>query len=189
MKPKISAAGLIDLGNKVANLLSFISIIFYCIIRSLIITFQEFYSCFRRLVELISYLFFDFCKITTNEKPCPVRENRENNANDHLTREDVEIVMEKLGLIEEPLSDSFEVQNIFDRITPCLDEVRQAFRVFDENNDGFIEAEELRKVVSLFGLTAYSEEECHRMIMAFDDNGDKRIDFDEFVKMMEECSW
>ncbi|KAI3463965.1 hypothetical protein Pfo_020628 [Paulownia fortunei] len=193
MDSKMSAAGLISIANKAANLVSFISFILWCIFYSCIITFQDFYSCFRRIFQLLSYLLLESwkscCRLSskinvehdvTTSKPC-------------VSREDVEIVMEKLGLYEglrpqEPVQDSIEIGNMFDGTEPSLDEVREAFGLFDVNKDGFIDAEELKKVMSSIGLTGFSEQECQRMIMVFDDNGDGRIDFGEFVKLMEECS-
>ncbi|KAL0431721.1 UNVERIFIED_CONTAM: putative calcium-binding protein CML46 [Sesamum radiatum] len=69
---------------------------------------------------------------------------------------------------------------------PNLEEVKEAFDVFDSNRDGFIDAEELQKVLCALGLKEGSEmENCRRMIGLFDENGDGRIDFDEFVKFME----
>lgn len=105
--------------------------------------------------------------------------------------------MEKLGLLrgqraEEQITMLSEcslesVVNVFDGVEPSLGELREAFEVFDENSDGFIDGGELRRVMSCIGLTGFSEEECRRMIMVFDDNCDGKIDFGEFVKLMEDC--
>ncbi|KAF3438163.1 hypothetical protein FNV43_RR20919 [Rhamnella rubrinervis] len=60
-----------------------------------------------------------------------------------------------------------EVEEISDGFSE--EEVREAFDVFDENNDGFIDGEEITKVVQGLGfMEAASEEECKRMIKAFD---------------------
>lgn len=72
---------------------------------------------------------------------------------------------------------------------PCLrslDEIEETFRVFDVNKDGFIDATELCRVVSIFKETS-DLEECHSMIGAFDTNGDGLIDFHEFLKFMQNC--
>lgn len=98
--------------------------------------------------------------------------------------------MEKLGLKndEEPiLMTSLEIVNMFDEREASLDEVREAFGVFDENNDGYVDAMELKRVMSSLGMEeGMSEQECQRMIMAFDDDADGRIDFGEFVKLIQE---
>ncbi|KAF3437661.1 hypothetical protein FNV43_RR20417 [Rhamnella rubrinervis] len=78
-----------------------------------------------------------------------------------------------------------EVEEISDGFSE--EEVREAFDVFDENNDGFIDGDEIKKVVHELGfMEAASEEECKRMIKAFDKNGDGLIEFKEFVKLLEE---
>ncbi|KAH7529060.1 hypothetical protein FEM48_Zijuj05G0144100 [Ziziphus jujuba var. spinosa] len=64
------------------------------------------------------------------------------------------------------------------------EEVKEAFDVFDENNDGFIDAGEIKKALCTLGFMEASEMECQRMIKAFDKNGDGLIDFKEFVQLM-----
>ncbi|GFZ12111.1 calcium-binding EF-hand family protein [Actinidia rufa] len=70
-----------------------------------------------------------------------------------------------------------------------LEDAKEAFKVFDENCDGFIDASELKKVVCSLGFGEISKLECEKMILAFDDNGDGRIDFGEFAKLLENSSW
>ncbi|KAH6756072.1 Calcium-binding EF-hand family protein [Perilla frutescens var. hirtella] len=66
--------------------------------------------------------------------------------------------------------------------------MREAFDVFDDNRDGSIDENELKRVVCALG---FKEElkvvSCRRMIEAFDEDedGHGRIDFQEFVKFME----
>lgn len=65
-------------------------------------------------------------------------------------------------------------------------EVKEAFDLFDENGDGFIDAEDLKKVLDAMGFTVASEvDECRRMISGYDKNGDGRLDFEEFAKLVE----
>ncbi|XP_022774503.1 probable calcium-binding protein CML45 [Durio zibethinus] len=107
-------------------------------------------------------------------------------------RKDVEKVMGKLGLFcsqeSEELNKSFgsdELSRLFEE-EPSLEEVKQAFDVFDVNKDGFIDAEELQRVLLILGLKeGLKLENCNTMIKTFDENGDGRIDFQEFVKFME----
>lgn len=109
-----------------------------------------------------------------------------------LSREDVTTVMETLGIFcspeSEELQDWFSSNNLpglFEE-EPSLKEVKEAFDVFDKNGDGFIDAEELQRVLSLLGLKQGSDiENCKRMIRSFDENRDGRIDFNEYVKLME----
>ncbi|KAI3467330.1 hypothetical protein Pfo_023993 [Paulownia fortunei] len=80
--------------------------------------------------------------------------------------------------------------SLFEEEEPSLDEIKETFGVFDVNNDGFIDASELHRVVRNLGLKERCElEECERMIKAFDGNGDGLVDFQEFVKFMEKCLW
>ncbi|EEF30528.1 calcium ion binding protein, putative [Ricinus communis] len=117
------------------------------------------------------------------------------NKKDHrnIDREEVEMVMGNLGLFcsteSEKLEDSKgfdELSHLFDEKEPSLEEVKGAFDVFDENKDGFIDAEELQRVLHVLGLKEGLElQNCRNMIRALDDNKDGRIDFNEFVKFME----
>ena len=44
---------------------------------------------------------------------------------------------------------SKELSKLFEEQEPSLEEVKQAFDVFDENKDGFIDAKELQRVLCL----------------------------------------
>ncbi|KAL4639480.1 hypothetical protein ACB092_03G221600 [Castanea dentata] len=115
-----------------------------------------------------------------------------------LSESDVKKVMDELGVAYNPDSDiidqerigAHELSQLFDEEQPSLEEVKEAFEVFDENKDGFIGATELQRVLRSLGLKEGSEvEECTKMIRAVDENGDGLIDFNEFVKFMENCSF
>ena len=59
----------------------------------------------------------------------------------------------------------------------------EAFKAFDKNNDGFIDREELKRVMDALdqGVT---DQEVEEMINMCDINGDGKVDFHEFVNMM-----
>ncbi|PHT46255.1 hypothetical protein CQW23_15413 [Capsicum baccatum] len=78
-----------------------------------------------------------------------------------------------------------EVFDSFDETKPSLEEVKEAFDVFDENGDGYIDANELNKVIFKMGFLEFSVLDCQRMIIPFDENKDGKIEFVEFVKLME----
>ncbi|MEB3182008.1 MAG: EF-hand domain-containing protein [Nostocaceae cyanobacterium] len=59
--------------------------------------------------------------------------------------------------------------------------LKLAFSVFDENNSGQITADEMRGVMSKFGLT---ESELDEIVKEVDHDGDGSIDFQEFCKLM-----
>ncbi|XP_044002135.1 calmodulin-A-like isoform X2 [Aphidius gifuensis] len=63
------------------------------------------------------------------------------------------------------------------------DELREAFRVFDKNNDGLISSTELRHVMTNLG-EKLSEEEVDDMIKEADLDGDGMVNYDEFVSIL-----
>lgn len=63
------------------------------------------------------------------------------------------------------------------------DELRQVFRYFDENNDGKISALELSAYFRSIG-EYMSEEEAQAVINDLDGDGDKLIDFQDFLELM-----
>lgn len=78
-----------------------------------------------------------------------------------------------------------ELPQLFEE-EPSLKEVKEAFDVFDENQDGFIDASELQRVLCKLGLEEGSQvKDCARMIKAFDEDDDGKIDFNEFVKLVD----
>ncbi|KAF7132734.1 hypothetical protein RHSIM_Rhsim09G0029100 [Rhododendron simsii] len=65
------------------------------------------------------------------------------------------------------------------------EDMREAFNVFDQNGDGFITVEELRSVLASLGMKqGRTVEDCKRMIMKVDVDGDGRVNFNEFKQMM-----
>merc|ERR1712179_580458 len=63
------------------------------------------------------------------------------------------------------------------------EELREAFRVFDKDGNGFISAAELRHVITNLG-EKLTNEEVDEMIREADMGGDGQINYEEFVKMM-----
>jgi calmodulin len=64
-----------------------------------------------------------------------------------------------------------------------LEEMRQAFRVFDIDGNGLIDANELK--VTMFNLGEnLSDRDVKQMIKLADRNGDGKIDYEEFIMMM-----
>ncbi|KAF2311313.1 hypothetical protein GH714_021687 [Hevea brasiliensis] len=108
------------------------------------------------------------------EKPqtnCFHRKNLE-----ELSIGEVAMVMGQLGTCYDPEGDklqdrmnSNDITALFEEQEPCLQEVREAFSMFDKNNDGFIDAKELRRVLSTLCIAQVSEADCVRMIRAYDD--------------------
>ncbi|CAL9769611.1 probable calcium-binding protein CML27 [Musa acuminata AAA Group] len=66
------------------------------------------------------------------------------------------------------------------------EDMREAFRVFDEDGDGFISAAELQAVLAKLGLPeGRSIARVQEMICSVDQNSDGRVDFGEFKHMMQ----
>ena len=59
------------------------------------------------------------------------------------------------------------------------DELREAFRVMDADNDGFITPPELKKLLAQMGIPL-SNEVVKRLISESDKNRDNKLDFAEF---------
>merc|ERR1712215_511230 len=62
-------------------------------------------------------------------------------------------------------------------------ELREAFKIFDRDNDGFISMKELKKVASMLG-TMLTKEELDEFMAEADADGNGKLDYDEFVKML-----
>ncbi|KAF7827575.1 putative calcium-binding protein CML25 [Senna tora] len=65
----------------------------------------------------------------------------------------------------------------------AMENLKDAFSVFDIDGNGSITAEELQKVMKSLGDDC-SVAECRRMISGVDSDGDGQIDFEEFKVMM-----
>ncbi|KAG6536048.1 probable calcium-binding protein CML46 [Zingiber officinale] len=108
-----------------------------------------------------------------------------------LERGDLGFILWRMGLAQSPdevemNEEAVSLPDLFAEEEPSLQELRQAFSVFDENDDGFIDDLELRRVLQALGVGEGLEvATCRRMIQAHDRNGDGRIDFVEFVRLME----
>lgn len=63
------------------------------------------------------------------------------------------------------------------------EELREAFRIFDKEGNGFITSAELRHIMMNLG-EKLTEEECDEMIREADVMGDGNINYEEFVTMM-----
>ncbi|KAF7131818.1 hypothetical protein RHSIM_Rhsim09G0014600 [Rhododendron simsii] len=61
----------------------------------------------------------------------------------------------------------------------------EAFKVYDQDGDGFISCEELERVLMQLGfLNENASRDCKSMIDMYDMNSDGVLDFEEFKKMM-----
>ncbi|KAK7394918.1 hypothetical protein VNO78_15459 [Psophocarpus tetragonolobus] len=99
--------------------------------------------------------------------------------NEGLTYEDFVSLHESLGdtyfgLLENEEEETQEESDLW-----------EAFKVFDEDGDGYISAKELQVVLGKLGLVEGNLiDNVHRMIVSVDTNQDGRVDFYEFKEMM-----
>ncbi|KAG6785868.1 hypothetical protein POTOM_007455 [Populus tomentosa] len=63
------------------------------------------------------------------------------------------------------------------------EELKEAFKVFDRNQDGYISGSELRQVMMNLG-ERLTEEEAEQMIREADLDGDGLVSYEEFSRMM-----
>ncbi|GLJ13283.1 hypothetical protein SUGI_0209590 [Cryptomeria japonica] len=65
-------------------------------------------------------------------------------------------------------------------------DLMEAFRVFDQNKDGYISSNELQHVLSTMGLIPGGQDpqKCEKMICRFDTDCNGVLDFSEFKSMM-----
>jgi len=66
-----------------------------------------------------------------------------------------------------------------------LEDMKRAFKVFDENDDGRISKEELKKVLKEAKVDA-SDEQMEQFMKKVDTDGNGSLDFSEFCEMMKE---
>jgi len=64
-----------------------------------------------------------------------------------------------------------------------VDELREAFNLFDADGSGSIDMKEISKAMKVMGIKI-SKEELTKMISDVDSSGDGDIDFSEFLQMM-----
>ena len=81
------------------------------------------------------------------------------------------------------LADSRAIPLLVRQDTDSEEELKEAFRVFDKDGNGFISAAELRHIMTNLG-EKLTDEEVDEMIREADIDGDGQINYEEFVKVM-----
>ena len=62
--------------------------------------------------------------------------------------------------------------------------IRRQFVKFDKNKDGFISTKEFKKCLETTTKSKLSQEQIEKIMKQSDQNGDGRIDYDEFIAAM-----
>eukprot|EP00091_Calanus_sinicus_P004445 TRINITY_DN14766_c0_g1_i1.p1 TRINITY_DN14766_c0_g1~~TRINITY_DN14766_c0_g1_i1.p1 ORF type:complete len:114 (-),score=42.78 TRINITY_DN14766_c0_g1_i1:79-420(-) len=62
-------------------------------------------------------------------------------------------------------------------------DLKEAFMIFDRDKNGYIDMKELKQVANMLGATL-TKEEVEEFMNEADVDGNGKLDYDEFVKMM-----
>ncbi|MBA0828296.1 hypothetical protein Goarm_012988 [Gossypium armourianum] len=97
-------------------------------------------------------------------------------------------MIEKIDVNGDNYVDIEEFRELYQSFMNDKDEeedILEAFKVFDQNGDGYISVDELMSILVSLGLKqGKTIEDCKKMIMKFDVDGDGRVNFLEFKQMM-----
>ncbi|KAK9994671.1 hypothetical protein SO802_024374 [Lithocarpus litseifolius] len=66
-------------------------------------------------------------------------------------------------------------------------ELRNAFKLYSQDQNGLISASELHLVLNRLGMKC-SVEDCHQMIRSVNSDGDGNVNFAEFQKMIQSAA-
>ncbi|CAM4680163.1 unnamed protein product [Leuciscus chuanchicus] len=106
------------------------------------------------------------------------------------TREELDAIIEE---VDEDGSGTIDFEEFLvmmvhqlkeDQAGKSEEELSECFRVFDKNQDGFIDREEFGDIMRATG-EPLAEEDVDELMADADTNKDGKLDFDEFLKMME----
>ncbi|KAK6930570.1 EF-hand domain [Dillenia turbinata] len=105
-----------------------------------------------------------------------------------ISDKDLTQMIEKIDVNGDGCVDMEEFGALYQTIMDEKDEeedMKEAFNVFDQNGDGYITVEELRSVLSSLGLKqGTTVDDCKKMIMKVDVDGDGMVNYNEFKQMM-----
>ncbi|CAO2829571.1 unnamed protein product [Amaranthus hypochondriacus] len=111
-----------------------------------------------------------------------------------ISSSEVKMVMKRLGISSEGFDDEDKEDNevfkgMFGEEEPNLEEIWEAYKIFDVNNDGFIDAMELGRVLCCLGFLkeGLDVEKCKKMISGFDRDKDGLLDFNDFLNILHTC--
>ncbi|CAH2224281.1 calmodulin [Pelobates cultripes] len=119
--------------------------------------------------------------ITTKELGTVMRSLGQNPTEAELQATISEIDCDGSGTIDFPEFLTLMARKMKD--TDTEEEIREAFRVFDKEGNGFISAAELRHVMTNLG-EKLTDEEVDEMIREADTDGDGQVNYEELVQMM-----
>ncbi|CBI34166.3 hypothetical protein VitviT2T_021291 [Vitis vinifera] len=102
------------------------------------------------------------------------------------TKEELQTMMDEVDVDGNGTIEFGEFLNLMARKmkeSEAEEELKEAFKVFDKDQDGYISANELRNVMFNLG-ERLTDEEAEQMIREADLDGDGQVNYEEFVRMM-----
>lgn len=116
-------------------------------------------------------------------------------SNGRIKKESAREVVEKLGLgsgtgfeLGELMDDEVPVEEVLgelEDVSKRSELLHEAFKIFDEDGDGYIDAMELKRVLDCLGLDkGWDMNAIENMVKVADLNFDGKVDFGEFEFMM-----
>ncbi|EPS71154.1 calmodulin, partial [Genlisea aurea] len=121
--------------------------------------------------------------ITTKELGTVMRSLGQNPTEAELHDMIDEVDADGNGTIDFPEFLNLMARKMKDTTMDSEEELKEAFRVFDKDQNGFISPDELRHVMTNLG-EKLTDDELDEMIRNADVDGDGQIDYREFVRVM-----
>ncbi|KAG7559982.1 EF-hand domain [Arabidopsis thaliana x Arabidopsis arenosa] len=170
--------------------ISLLTIVILLFILNLMMIIQDFSSSFPYRFHLFfSNAYILFASIRNNkqntELPIIKKVLVQNRVDNKTSLEEVKAMIDDSEALYERLIEEGEEYLLEKNEMMGKGIVKETFRLFDENQDGFIDENELKHVLCLLGYDECTKMECRKMIKVFDENRDGKIDFYEFVKLIE----
>ncbi|XP_057530716.1 probable calcium-binding protein CML45 [Amaranthus tricolor] len=152
-------------------------------------------TCFKTLNFLYNLVFSFFIKPLNFTSRVETKHIRpiihQNEMKFDISPSEINMVMKELGIVSEGFDDEDKevFKGMFGEEEPNLEEIWEAYKIFDVNNDGFIDAKELGRVLCCLGFLkeGLDIEKCKKMISGFDRDNDGLLDFNDFLKIMHTC--
>jgi len=90
----------------------------------------------------------------------------------------------KVGVVKDGITEDKRDPNLSENLSPeKKQDLREVFEMFDADGSGFVESKELKDILSLLG-EEISEIEADGLIASIDEDGDGRMNFNEFCAFM-----